>query len=107
MQFGIVKWSTTFTPGNISAIAYDASGAVVARDTVATTGAPASLQVSLVNVGAATYAADGQDVALFTVAILDAKGAVVPNANNVLTFTVTSGPGTIYALGNGELAPSG
>ena len=103
-QFGIVRWSTTFHPGNISATAYDASGAVVARAVVATTGPPATIVVSEVAVGSATYAADGQDVALFTISIVDASGAVVPNANNLLTYTITLGPGTIYALGNGDPA---
>ena len=103
-MYGIVRWSTTFNPGNISAVAYGSSGEVVARATVATTGAPATIFVQPVAVGSETYAADGQDVALFTISILDAAGNVVPNANNQLTFTITSGPGTIYALGNGDPA---
>lgn len=103
--FGIARWEgVAFQPGNITAIAYDASGTVVATSVVATTGPAAALVVSPVAVGPATYAADGQDVALFTVTVVDSSGAVVPDARHMLTYTITSGPGTLYALGNGDPA---
>ena len=103
--FGIARWEgVAFQPGNITAVAYDAAGAVVATSVVATTGPAAAIVVTPVAVGPATYAADGQDVALFTVAIVDAAGAVVPDARPLLTYAVTSGPGAIYALGNGDPA---
>jgi beta-galactosidase len=102
--FGVTRWpAVPFAPGNISALAYDADGHVVATSVVATTGAPAALRVTPVAVGAPTYAADGQDVALFTVEVVDAAGAVVPNANPLITFTV-AGPGAVYGLGNGDPA---
>lgn len=100
----VTTWpAVPFAPGKISATAYDASGNVVATSTVATTGAPAALQVTVVAIGSPVYAADGQDVALFNVAVVDAAGNVVPNALNMLNFSV-SGPGTIYGLGNGDPA---
>ena len=103
--FGIARWEgVAFTPGNITAVAYDAAGAVVATSVVSTTGPAASIVVTPVAVGPAAYAADGQDVALFTIAIVDAAGAVVPDARHLLTYTITSGPGAIYALGNGDPA---
>ena len=103
-RFGASRWpAVPFAPGNISALAYDASGRVVASSVVATTGAPAALRVTPVAVGAPTYAADGQDVALFTVEVVDAAGAVVPNASPRITFTV-AGPGAVYGLGNGDPA---
>ena len=101
--FQVARWpNVRFAPGNITALAYDANGVVVASSVVATTGAPAAIVVTVVSVGAPTYAADGQDVAIFTVQIVDAAGAVVTNARNMLTYTIASGPGTIYALGNGD-----
>ena len=103
--FQVARWSNVpFAPGNITAVAYDASGAVVATSVVATTGSAAALVVTVVSVGPPTYAADGQDVAIFTVQVVDAAGAVVPNACPMLTYTVSSGPGTIYAIGNGDPA---
>jgi len=101
---GIVSWPPVpFFPGNITAVATDAAGLTVATSTVATTGPPAGVRVTIEPVGAPTYAADGADVALFTAAVVDAAGAVVPNARNRLTFTVT-GPGACIGLGNGDPA---
>lgn len=91
-------------PGNITAVAYSAAGSVVATTTVATTGAPAALRVTLVDVGPPTYAADGSDVAIFSVEVVDAGGALVPSARVPLTFAVSSGPGVIYGVGNGDPA---
>ena len=103
--YQIARWpNVKFAPGNITAVAYDASGAVVATSTVATTGPAAALVVSVETVGASTYAADGQDVAIFAVKIVDAAGAVVPDACHKLTFAIASGAGTIIALGNGDPA---
>jgi beta-galactosidase len=45
--------------------------------------------------------ADGCDVALIRVAIKDAKGRVVPTANNLVLFTI-EGPGKIIGTGNGD-----
>jgi beta-galactosidase len=104
--YGIARWpGVPFAPGNISALAYAADGVtVVAQSTVATTGPPVGIVVTPVAIGAPTYAADGADVAIFTVTIVDAAGAMVPNARHLLTFTIASGPGTIYGLGNGDPA---
>ena len=57
----------------------------------------------LTDVGPATYKADGADVAIFTVEVVDAAGVVVPDACVPLTFT-TSGPGSVYGVGNGDPA---
>ncbi len=103
--YGIARWEgVAFLPGNITAVAYDATGAIVATSVVATTGPAAAIVVAPVAVGPAAYAADGQDVALFTVTVVDAAGAVVPDARHLLTYAIASGPGTIYALGNGDPA---
>ena len=92
-----------FTPGNLTAVAYDRSGALVAVDTVLTAGAPAALRLSLEDNNGRPYAADGQDVALLRCAVVDAGGRVVPGASNKVTFTV-SGPGAVYGVGNGDPA---
>ena len=102
----IASWGgVPFVPGNLTAVAYDANTNSVAPSVVATTGAPAAVRVTLTAAGESpTYAADGADVALFEVAVVDAAGAVVPNANNLLTYTIASGPGTIIGLANGDPA---
>ena len=90
-----------FTPGNLTAVAYDQSGAVVAVDSVLTTGAAAALRLTLEHNNGRPYAADGQDVALVRCEVVDSKGFVVPGASNAVTFTV-SGPGAVYGVGNGD-----
>ena len=55
-DFGLVA----FTPGNLTAVAYDGSGAVVAVDSVLTAGAPAALQLFVEENNARPYVADGQ-----------------------------------------------
>jgi beta-galactosidase len=92
-----------FRPGNLTAVAYDRGGAVVAVDTVLTAGAPAALQLSLEDNNGRPCAADGRDVALVRCAVVDAAGRAVPGASNNVTFTV-SGPGAVYGVGNGDPA---
>lgn len=90
----------TYNPGNISARAYDASGAVVATKLVETVGAPVALQLSI-DAGGEGIAADGEDVALVRVTVVDAAGRMVPNASPLLNFSV-SGAGSIYGVANGN-----
>ena len=102
----VARWpNVTFSPpGNISAVAFDAAGNAVATASVATTGPPAAVRITIVDIGLPTYEADGQDVAIFTVSVVDAAGALVTDACVPLTFTVASGPGDIYGIGNGDPA---
>jgi len=48
-----------------------------------------------------TLKADGCDVAIIKVAIKDAKGRVVPTANNLVKFSI-EGPGKIIGVANGN-----
>jgi beta-galactosidase len=45
--------------------------------------------------------ADGEDVAMFAIAVQDAQGRVVPITDNVVTFKV-SGAGKLIGVGNGD-----
>lgn len=92
-----------FKPGNLTAVAYDSSGAVVAVDSVLTVGEPSALRLSLEDNNGRPYAAHGQDVALVRCAVIDSKGHVVPGASNHVTFTV-SGSAEVYGVGNGDPA---
>ncbi len=95
--YGIARWEgVAFAPGNITAVAFDAANNTVATSVVATTGPAARLVVEQVAVGPAAYAADGQDVGIFTVSVVDDSGSVVPDARHLLTYVISSGPGTIY-----------
>jgi beta-galactosidase len=63
-----------------------------------TTGAPAGLRL---NPDRAKISADGEDVSIVNVEVVDAKGRVMPVASNEVSFTLT-GPGRIIGVGNGD-----
>jgi beta-galactosidase len=90
-------WNLTYKPGKLEARGYK-SGKVITKDIVETTTAP--LQVELAS-NSTSLKADGSDVAVIKVAIKDAKGRVVPTANNLVHFSI-EGPGKIIGTGNGN-----
>lgn len=90
-------WPLIYKPGKLEARGYK-GGKLVTRDIVETTSAPARLSL---NSDCNVLKADGCDVAVIRVAIKDAKGRVVPTANNLVTFTI-DGPGKIIGTGNGN-----
>jgi beta-galactosidase len=63
-----------------------------------TTGAPAALAMYA---DRAEIAADGEDVAMFTVEVRDARGRIVPITDNLVTFKVI-GAGKLIGVGNGD-----
>ena len=71
---------------------------LVAETKVETTGAPAAVRLTP---DRSTINADGEDVSVFTVAVTDAQGRVVPVAANLIHFEL-SGPGKILGVGNGD-----
>ena len=90
--YRIVWDSVRYTPGTVEVIAYK-KGREWARDKVRTAGKAARVEASL------DYA--GKNLAYVTVDILDRAGTLVPDADNVLAFTV-KGPGTILATDAGD-----
>lgn len=95
---GHLQWSVPYAPGTLEARGLDAAGVVVASDKVQTTGAPASLRLSTDRM---KLIADGEDVSMVAVDVLDAQGRVVPTASNLVTFAV-KGMGHIAGVGNGD-----
>jgi beta-galactosidase len=73
-------------------------GSVVATDQMRTAGAASRVALSA---DRTAIRADGQDLIFLTGDIQDANGAIVPNAANSVSFTV-SGPGTIVGVDNGD-----
>ena len=53
-----------------------------------------------------TIAADGEDVSVVTVQVLDAQGRLVPIANDEIAFAV-SGTGRLIGVGNGDPSSHG
>jgi beta-galactosidase len=90
-------WGLVYKPGRLEARGYR-EGKVIARDIVETTSSPNEV---VLNSDVNTLKADGCDVAIIQVAIKDAKGRVVPTANNLVKFSI-EGPGKIIGTGNGN-----
>ncbi len=94
-----VEWEVPYQPGQLVAKAYN-NGQTVATDTQETTGAPASIQLS---VDRTALQAGQEDAVVAKVSILDDKGRVVPDADNRVTFQLGEG-GTILGVSNGNPA---
>jgi len=98
------SWTVAFAAGTLSAKGYDTNAQTISSQTIQTAGAPSAIELTVESLaGKSGIKADGQDVALLRVAILDAQGNLVPTASNEITFSV-SGPGTIFGVGNGDPA---
>ncbi|MGO8741129.1 MAG: beta-galactosidase GalA [Limisphaerales bacterium] len=93
-----LSWQVKYTPGTLSAKGFDDAGNVIAETKVETTGD--ATQIQLTPAGR-TINADGEDVAVFTVAALDWQGRVVPVAQNKINFSI-EGAGRIIGVGNGD-----
>ena len=104
---GFGGWFSMVVPyaaGTLTARAYRANATKsVAQTSVTTTGVPASLRASIKDgVGADGIVADGTDVALVMVEVIDSAGRVVPTADNVITFSVRGAVAQIIGTGNGN-----
>jgi beta-galactosidase len=93
-----LAWQVPYVPGRLEARGYDAGGKLVTSAVRETTGAPARLALEA---DRARLSADGQDVAVVTVSVLDREGRAVPTATNEVAFAVT-GKGKLLGLGNGD-----
>ena len=96
---GHLKWKAVYKPGRVVATGYK-NGRRVMTKTMETTGAPKRIAVKA---DRTSIAADGRDVAVVTIEILDNKGRLVPDACPLLTFRL-EGDGRIIGAGNGDPA---
>ena len=96
-RYGHLQWSVPYEPGTLVARGYK-RGEWVASDTVATTGDGAAVRLT---VDRARIRADGTDVALVTVNVVDREGRVVPTAGQRIEFDV-DGAARLIGMGNGD-----
>jgi beta-galactosidase len=96
-KLGHLEWKVPYKAGVLVARGY-LGGKQVIVDTKETTDTPACVKLSSRKT---TIAADGDDVALVTVEVLDNQGRQVPTADNLVRFDL-SGPGKIIGVGNGD-----
>ncbi|HVU58667.1 MAG TPA: beta-galactosidase GalB [Puia sp.] len=95
-----LRWdSVVYEPGVLKAIAYK-DGKTWAKTSVQTAGEATRLFLSA---DKTPVQADGRDLSFITVWVIDAKGVIVPRADNDITFEI-SGPGEIVATDNGDPA---
>lgn len=97
-QYSHLEWQVKYAPGTLSAIGCDDQGKITARTKVETTGKPAAIALEP---DQSVLSADGKDISLVTVRIIDAQGRTVPMASNEVTFNVT-GAGQLLGVGNGD-----
>jgi hypothetical protein len=76
-----------YKSGNISAVGYDAQGKQVCSDVINTVGAPVALRLTAVNRPTA-FVADGHDLMLVEVEVVDEKGNRCPTALNMINYTL-------------------
>lgn len=94
---GHLVWKVKYAPGTIEARASKGARVVLAEK--CETSGPAKKIVAVAD--RTKIAADGQDLAVVNVTIVDAQGRPVPTADNKVTFAVT-GPGSVIGVGNGD-----
>ena len=90
-------WKIPFTPGTLRAEGYK-NGKLIATDKVVTAGDPAKIELSADH---STISADGLDLSYITVKITDRNGVMVPNADNLVHFSI-EGAGKLVGVGNGN-----
>lgn len=92
-----LSWEVAYEPGVLEAKCYR-NGEVVAETRRETTGEPAALALEP---DRARLYADGEDVSLVRVSVLDRQGRIAPTAANRIRFRL-EGPGEILGVGNGD-----
>ena len=89
-------WDVPWTPGTI--MAKGIKGDTVVYDRMTTAGPAAKVQLKP---DRTNLTADGRDLVFIETDITDANDVLVPNATNLVTFSV-SGPGAIVGVDNGN-----
>jgi beta-galactosidase len=92
-----LEWSVKYEPGVLEARGTK-DGKVVLTEKRETTGAAESIRLTT---DRAEINADGEDIAVLRVEVLDKQGRAIPTADNLILFKV-SGEGTLIGVGNGD-----
>ncbi len=92
-----LEWKVKYEPGVLEARGTK-DGKVVLTEKRETTGDPVAIRLTS---DRTEINADGQDVAILTVEVLDKEGRAIPTASNKISFRV-SGEGSFIGVGNGD-----
>ena len=91
-----LQWTVNYQPGTLEAIAYKKGKKLTAK--VETTGQAVEVVMTPYKT---TMLADGKDVSVVNISVVDKEGREVPDADNMIRFSI-SGVGKIIGVGNGD-----
>jgi beta-galactosidase len=91
-----LKWDVIYEPGTLEAIAYKKGKKLTSK--VETTGEAYEIVVTPYRT---SIVADGKDVAVINISVVDKHGREVPDADNLIEFSYT-GDAKIIGVGNGD-----
>jgi beta-galactosidase len=92
-----LMWDVPYEAGVLKAVGRK-NNKIVCEEIIQTTGAPASIKLS---VDRENITADARDVAHVKIEILDENGLAIPNANNSITL-IAEGAGNLIGFDNGN-----
>ena len=92
-----LEWKVKYEPGVLEARG-SRNGKIVLAEKRETTGVPKSIRLTS---DRAEIDANGEDLAIIRVEVLDESGRHVPTADNLINFKI-SGQGTLLGVGNGD-----
>jgi len=93
---GHLNWTVQYEPGKLEAIGTKKGKKI--SGVVETTGPAAEVVVTPYKT---TMTADGKDVAIVNISVIDKEGRTVPNADNMIRFDI-KGDAKIIGVGNGN-----
>ena len=93
---GHLQWTVNYQPGTLEAVAYKKGKKLTTK--VETTGAATEVVMTPYKT---TMLADGKDVCVINLSVVDQQGREVPDADNMIKFVI-KGPGKIIGVGNGD-----
>jgi beta-galactosidase len=91
-----LQWTVNYEPGALEAVGYKKDKKLTAKNE--TTGPPAGVVVTPYKT---TMLADGKDATVINISAVDRQGREVPDANNLIRFSV-KGDAKIIGVGNGD-----
>jgi len=95
-RYGHLQWQVRYQPGTLKAIAYKNGRKLTAE--IHTTGQPSEVVLAP---SKTTIVANGSDATVVNVSVVDKQGNEVPDADDLISFSVT-GDAKIIGVGNGD-----
>ncbi len=96
--YRLVWDNIAYEPGELKVVALDKNNKPLKEAFMRTAGKPAKI---VLETDRSEIKSDGLELAFVTVSIVDKNGVLCPQANNLISFSVT-GQGSLKAVGNGD-----